>query len=160
MTMGIVESYYAILNTLFAPMLALPPALGEAVIAALITLVITFFYKYMVNQVALRELKLQMKTLQDKAKELQKTNPQEANKTINEMLKLSNKQMMMNFRPMLPTLLFAMLLLPWMATIWKGAVVLLPFSLPYFGNDFGWLMWYILLSMPMSQVFRKILGVE
>ncbi|MEM7820193.1 MAG: EMC3/TMCO1 family protein [Candidatus Aenigmatarchaeota archaeon] len=160
MKMGIVESYYAALSVIFGPLLALPPVLGEAVMATIITLVITLFYKYMVNQAALRELKTQMKALQAKAKELQKTDPEEANKAVTEVLKLSNKQMRMNFKPMLPTLVLVMLLLPWMASVWKGPVAFLPFSLPYFGNDFGWLMWYLLLSIPMTQIFRKMLGVE
>ncbi len=158
--MGIVESYYAALSVVFGPLIALPPVIGETILALMITLVITFFYKYMVNQATLRELKAQMRELQAKAKELQKTNPEEANKTVSDVLKLSNKQMMMNFKPMLPTMLFVILLLPWMATVWTGPVALLPFNLPYFGTDFGWLMWYILLSVPMSQVFRKFLGVE
>jgi len=38
-------------------------------------------------------------------------------------------------------------------------VVLLPFSLPYFENDLGWLAWYIIISLVLSFVFRKILGV-
>jgi uncharacterized membrane protein (DUF106 family) len=160
MIMGIVESYYAALSTVFGPLVALPPVIGEAIFAAMITLVITLFYRYLVDQASLREMKAQMKALQDKAKELQKTNPEEANKTVSEVLKLSNKQMIMNFKPMFPTLIFVLLLLPWMGTVWNGAVAMLPFTLPYFGNDFGWLMWYILLSVPMSQVFRKALGVE
>lgn len=39
-------------------------------------------------------------------------------------------------------------------------VVLLPFSLPFFGDDFGWLAWYIIVSVLLSFIFRKILGVE
>ncbi|NIO44590.1 MAG: DUF106 domain-containing protein [Candidatus Aenigmarchaeota archaeon] len=39
-------------------------------------------------------------------------------------------------------------------------VVLLPFTLPYFGNDFGWLFWYILISLIFNSIFRKILGVQ
>lgn len=39
-------------------------------------------------------------------------------------------------------------------------VALLPFSLPYFGSDFGWLAWYIITSFALNFVFRKILGVE
>jgi len=39
-------------------------------------------------------------------------------------------------------------------------VALLPFSLPYFDNDLGWLAWYIIISLVLSFVFRKILGVE
>lgn len=38
-------------------------------------------------------------------------------------------------------------------------VVWLPFSFPFFGNNFGWLGWYILLSFPFTQLFRKLLGV-
>ena len=39
-------------------------------------------------------------------------------------------------------------------------VVLLPFSLPFFENDFGWVMWYVLNSLILSFIFRKALGVE
>ena len=158
--MSITETYQAVLSTVFGPLLALPPAIGEGLMAAMITLIISFFYKYMVNQVSLRELKVQMKTLQAKANEQQKNNPDDAKKTISEVMKLSNKQMMMNFKPMFPTMLLALLLLPWMASVWTGPIVILPFNLPYFGSDFGWLMWYMLLSMPLSQLFRKTLGVE
>jgi uncharacterized membrane protein (DUF106 family) len=82
MNMAIVESYYAVLSMVFGPVLGLPPVLGEAILAALLTLIITLFYKYLVNQNVLRDLKAQMKALQAKAKELQKTNPAEANKTV------------------------------------------------------------------------------
>ncbi len=39
-------------------------------------------------------------------------------------------------------------------------VVLLPFWIPYFENDFGWLAWYFFTSVVLNFVFRKILGVE
>jgi uncharacterized membrane protein (DUF106 family) len=45
-------------------------------------------------------------------------------------------------------------------TRFSRIVVLLPFSLPYFENDFGWLAWYMLVSVILSFVFRKFLGVE
>lgn len=34
-----------------------------------------------------------------------------------------------------------------------------PFSLPFIGKTLGWLAWYILLSMPFTQFFRKLFGV-
>ena len=41
----------------------------------------------------------------------------------------------------------------------KRIVVNLPFSLPIWGSNIGWLGWYILVSIPMSTVFRKALGI-
>ncbi|MFB6089099.1 MAG: hypothetical protein ABEK36_04950, partial [Candidatus Aenigmatarchaeota archaeon] len=38
-------------------------------------------------------------------------------------------------------------------------IIHLPISLPFIGKTLGWLAWYILLSMPFTQFFRKILGV-
>ena len=155
-----VDFYFGALSAVFGPVLSLPPILSELVIAGVISIIITLFYKKMVNQNELKELKEEQKKLQERTKELQKTNPEEANKLTGEMLKLTNKQMKMNFKPMLPTLLLVIVLFPWVASLYSGAVALLPFTLPYFGNDFGWLMWYIVVSVPMSQVFRKMLGVQ
>ena len=41
----------------------------------------------------------------------------------------------------------------------KRVVVTLPVPLPIWGYHIGWLGWYILVSIPMSVTFRKILGV-
>jgi uncharacterized membrane protein (DUF106 family) len=38
-------------------------------------------------------------------------------------------------------------------------VAWLPFSLPFFGNNLGWLGWYLFLFIPLNQLFRKIFGV-
>jgi len=65
----------------------------------------------------------------------------------------------MNFRSMIPSMLFVIVFLPWVVLNFTGPVVMLPFSLPYFGNDFGWLMWYMITSIPFSITFRKIMGV-
>ncbi|MFQ6010113.1 MAG: EMC3/TMCO1 family protein [Candidatus Aenigmatarchaeota archaeon] len=159
-----VDFYFGILNALFAPVLVLPPILAEMVIAAVIAFIITIFYKKMVNQSELKELKEEQRKLQEKVKELQKTNPDEANRLTKEMLKLTNKQMKMNFKPMLPTLLLVIILFPWIASVFMSSEhllrAMLPFTLPFFGNDFGWLMWYIVVSIPFSQIFRKLLGVQ
>jgi len=38
--------------------------------------------------------------------------------------------------------------------------VQLPVSLPFWGSALGWLGWYILVSLGMSQVFRKLMGAR
>ncbi|MBI5355232.1 MAG: DUF106 domain-containing protein [Candidatus Aenigmarchaeota archaeon] len=39
-------------------------------------------------------------------------------------------------------------------------VVKMPFTIPYFGDRFGWVGWYFLSSMPLSMLFRKIYGLS
>ena len=141
-------------------MFNLPASIAELLISAVIVFIITLFYKFLINQNELRELKSNLKEKQSKVKELQKTNPQEANKVLNEVLALSNKQFRMNMKPMLLTLVVVGLALPYVGQLFPGAVVKLPFYLPYFENDFGWLMWYIIVSVPLGQLFRKLIGAE
>lgn len=156
----VVNAYYSALSAIFAPVLALPPAIAELILAAIIIFIITLFYKYLVDQNKVRDHKEQIKELQKRIKELQKTNPAEANKLLGEVLNMTNKQMLMNFKPMIPTMLLVFALLPWIAFVYAGKqVVLLPFAIPYFGSDFGWIMWYLIISIPLSMLFRKLLGV-
>ena len=155
-----VDFLYNALDAIFGPVLGMRPMLAEIVIALVVTFLITLLYRFLSKPKEMKELREKAKELSKEAKELQKTNPEEAKKATSEMMKITNKQMMSNMKPMLGTLLIAVLFLPWMAERFVGQIVLLPFDLPYFGADFGWLMWYILVSIPFSQIFRKILGVD
>jgi len=39
-------------------------------------------------------------------------------------------------------------------------VAFLPVTLPFFGNDLGWLGWYLLISVPMALIIRKLLKIS
>lgn len=41
----------------------------------------------------------------------------------------------------------------------NGKFVNLPFSLPFIGGALNWLGFYILIAMPLTYIFRKVLGV-
>ncbi len=158
---GITESYYGILNTLFAPIISINPTLSIIILASIVIFIITLFYKFLINQEAIKEIKAQIKEYQAKIKKVQKEEPEKSKEVMAEMMKLTNKQMKMSFKPMIPTLIIVMLILPWMATVFTGPVIKVPFHWPLSGTEyFGWLIWYIVLSIPMTQIFRKILGVE
>lgn len=150
----------SILSSVFAPLLGLNPAVGIFMFAGFLSFLMTLPYKFLVDQKKMREFKEKTKDLQKQIKEAQKTDQKKANELLTEMLALSNKQMMSSFKPMLPGMALVFLLLPWVASVFAGPVAVLPFSLPFFGSDFGWLMWYILASMPLTYVFRKMLGVQ
>lgn len=141
-------------------LIGLPMFIEEILASAIIVFLISIFYRFLMNQNELKELKSNLKEKQAKVKELQKSNPQEANKVLTEVLTLSNKQFKMSMKPMLLTLVVVGLVLPYFGQIFIGAVVKLPFVLPYFENDFGWLAWYIIVSIPLGQLFRKLMGSE
>jgi len=141
-------------------LLGLQAGFEEVLASAVIVFMISVFYRFLINQNELREIKSRIKEKQATVKELQKTNPQEANKTLTEVMSLSNKQMRMTMKPMFLTLIIVGVILPYFPQIYPGAVVKLPFYLPYFESDFGWLAWYILVSVPLGQLFRKLLGAE
>jgi len=149
-----------LLSALLAPILTLPAFIAELIIAIIIVFIATLFSKFIVNQSALRELKNEQKEKQEKLKELQKTNPKEAAQMMNDILRLTNKQLRMNIKPLILTLILAIIFLPWLAIVFTEPVVYLPFSLPFFENDFGWLAWYIIVSFPLNSLFRKFMGVE
>ena len=156
--MAIQEAYYNFLSTIFSPLLGLHPAIGEAILAIGIVFVITLFYKYLVKQDAMKELREQIKAKQTEAKEKQKENPEEASKMTSEILKLTNKQMKMTFKPMLVSMLFVITLFPWLKTAFVGPIVYLPFEI--LGREWvGWFLWYIVVSMPFSIAFRKLMDV-
>ena len=156
--MFMIDIYYGALTTLFSPVLALHPALAELIIAGLITFVITLFYKFLVDQKKMKEIREKVDAMRKEVKEYQKTDPEKANQVTTEMFKLTNQQMKINMKPMIVTLLFVILIFPWLKTVFIGPIVQLPFSL-LGRTSFGWLLWYITVSIPLSTAFRKLMGV-
>jgi len=37
---------------------------------------------------------------------------------------------------------------------------MLPFSLPFVDDDAGWILWYLLISIPMMVIIRKMMGIN
>jgi uncharacterized membrane protein (DUF106 family) len=157
----VTEFYFGILTTLFGPVLALPGWMAEAIIATMLIFITTMMYKYMADQDKIKELRDQQKEINKKAKEYQKTDPEKANKLMGEALKLTNKQMRMNMKPMVASLVIFMVFFPWLRETFLDRVLIeLPFWVPLFGTDLGWLGFYIVMSLPISMGLRKAMGVN
>ncbi|MEM5814534.1 MAG: EMC3/TMCO1 family protein [Candidatus Aenigmatarchaeota archaeon] len=154
------DGTYAIMDALFGPVTGLHPALSLAVVSLAVTFVITLVYRFLSDPKKMKELRDRTKEINAKVKEIQNKNPEEAKRLTNEMLNITNKQMMANMKPMLVTLLVAAVTLPWMAEQYAGPIVKLPAEVPFFGTDLGWIVWYILISIPASQILRKLIGVD
>jgi len=141
-------------------LIGLHPGIELLLLASVIVFITTLIYRFLINRDEAREIKSQQKEKQERMKELQKTNPQEANRVMNEVLKLSNKQFKLMMKPMIVSFLIVIVVLPLLPDLFPGIVVYLPFTLPFLGNNFGWLAWYITISIPLNSIFRKLLGVE
>lgn len=141
-------------------LIGLPAIIEEVLLVSVILFISSLIYKFMINKEKMREIKAKQKEKQERIKELQKTNPKEANQVMNEMLSLSQKQMKMTMKPMMVSLLIFILVLPILPNLFPGTVANLPFEIPFVGSEFGWLAWYFMLSLPLNSLFRKLLGVE
>jgi len=151
--------YFGVLTTVFSPILGLPAYVAEAIIAAVVVFISSLCYKFLVDQEVMKKLREEQKAISKKAKEVQKEDPEKSNKLMGEALKLTNKQMKMNMKPMMATMVIAIMILPWVAQTFPGVVVTLPFSLPFIGSGLGWLGWYFVVAMVFNILFRKALGV-
>lgn len=123
--------------------------------------VIAIIQKTFTDQDQMKDMKERMNKLQDKIKKArEKNNEKEMTKYNQELLKLSSNQMKMNFKPMIITFLIIVPIFIWVGPNLFGekAIVNLPFTI--FGhNSLTWIWWYIIVSLPMGFLFRKILGV-
>jgi len=137
-----------------------PAFLELLLISSGLSLFISLIYKLLLNQEALREIKTKVKEKQEKMKEAQKTNPKEAEQLMNEVLILNNKQLRTTMKPMFASSIIILLVFGTLRESFPGNIVNLPIALPFWGATLGWLGWYILISIPLNQLFRTILGVE
>ena len=220
------------ISGVFSPLIAMGPVYTIAGISLLVSFVFSIMYKILVDQKKIKFIRREMKSVQEKINNARKKGDENKMRELwTKSMGLNNEQMMMNMKPMIVSMVFVMLILPWLAGMYgdisssvennsgmlsfdgveqqfsvvedndnwvimldsgellhngetidindktltvsipddyekdnivkfKKFRVKLPFSLPYFGSVLGWLGYYIIISMPATYLFRKMLGVE
>lgn len=210
--------------------------------ALALSFILSLVYRLFTKPHEMRQIKEDMKLYREKSKEAQKNKDlKKANEHMNEMMKLSQKQMRHTMKPMFITLGIVLLLLGYVNTAYSGVAVettpvdqktsighfsydgfnhsikvekanendikviidsnddndfsddtiyskgdiakvdninwvvspenvnrtsmqiaiKTPFKVPVFGWTYlTWILWYILISLPATWIFRKALGVE
>jgi len=130
-------------------------------IAAASAFLLSLIYRFLVNQQEIRKIKEEMKFYREKIKKAQKSkNIEEANRYTNELLKINQKHFRLMMKPLFLSMAIFILLLQFFNSYYSDFVIKLPFSLPFFGNEMGWYVWFIVCIIPFNQLFRKLLGVE
>lgn len=136
----------------------------------LLSLGLSIIYRILTKPAEIRRIKEDVKVHREKMKALQKEGKQEdVNKALSEMMKLQQKQMKASMKPMIVSLLIFFVVLGVMREAFSTAAIQLPFTLPLISYSFpfvflrdsiGWLWWYVLITIPFTFMFRKLLGVE
>ncbi len=127
-----------------------------------ISLIISVMYRFLADQNEMRNLKIDMKHLKEKINKANKEKDlKKANALMSDMMSLNKKQLSLSQKPMIASLIVVgIILYLYIHPTFIGVKVNLPFWLPLFENDLGWLSWYVLASIPGTWIFRKFLGVE
>jgi len=112
--MGIFNLFDPILNLAFGPLLLLPPIFAIIIITLVISLVITFTYKFMTNQDLMKQLKDELKEFQKQIKELKKE-PEKAMKVQKQMMETNMKYMTQSMKPTLITFIPIIVIFGWLS---------------------------------------------
>ncbi len=138
------------------------PAYQEVFLwSLLLSVVMVLLQKYLTNQSVIKNIKREMKSLQDRMKKAQKSgNTKEMNKLSGEMMRLSGKQMQQNMRPMMASFVIFILAIGWISSTYSELSVSLPFGIPFIGESLNWFWWYFLTVLPVNFALRKVLDVQ
>jgi len=139
----------------------LPEFVEIVIISVLLSFVSVIVYRVSADQRAIKNIKSEMKSLNERIKKAQKEgNQKEMNKMSGELMKLSGKQFQMNMKPMMISMAIFLAAFWFLGASYGEAVIPSPISIPFVGNQLGWFHLYILIMLPGSLFFRKMLMVE
>lgn len=149
------------LDLIFSPLVAGSMFAGLTTASVAMSSLTTLFYKFLVDQASMKEVRKDMEFHRDAANAAQKEkNIQKMNESVSKMMELNKKYFSLSMKPLLFSLLVFAVVFPWMTERFADVVVKLPFSLPFIGNDLGWFGWYFLLAVPASVITRKLLDIQ
>ena len=137
----------------------MPNILEILVIAAALSLIMTFAYKYLTDQAVMREMKAEIDRLKKKMKE-HRRNPEKLQEIQKEMMPLNMKYLKMSMKPTLITLLPFLLIFMGLRSIYGDvSIVPLPISLPLIGASLEWVGTYLIFSLVFTTAFRRALKI-
>lgn len=141
--------------------------------SVVLSLAISVIYRVLTDPNEMRRIKDEAKFYNRKVKKAQKAgNKEEIDRYTAEMLKASQKQMRLTMKPMLVSMVIFLVVLGWFHTAFGTVDITLPFSIPlptwdmtgipfvYMASNLNWFWWYVIITLPCTMVFRKMLGVE
>ena len=146
---------------MFEFLLVFTPVISVILIAFLALLIINVCNKLLVNQTKAKEIKQNIKEINKRMKlEQKKGNTGKVSEIMSETMKENSKLMRMQMKPLIVSMLIIILFLSSLSSQYVNVTIaLLPFPLPFLGTSLGWFSWYLLVSIPIALLLRKLLKI-
>lgn len=153
----------SVLNAIFSPVLKLQPIWGMLIISSIITVIVTLINDKLMKSAHAKDFKQKMDKTKAEMMESQKSGDKEkVNKYMEKMMEMNSEYLQKMMKPLSVSLAISMLLVilffPWMKANYNGNIILtIPKVVPLIGGkDLNWLWWYIITSLIVGLVLRKI----
>jgi len=124
------------------------PKIGIILISVVVTVFVSLINKYTTNQKRMKEIKESQKKIQEEIKK-NKNDSKKMLELQKEMMAHSSEMMKHGFKPMLLTLIPLLILFNWLKTVFIGGAL-----------ERSWVWWYIISSIILSLIFKKIFKIE
>lgn len=140
-TMAAIASFlaglYGFYNTIFNPILALGPYMALGIFSAALAGLFSIIYWFLLDIEKQKKIKEKINDKQEKMKEARKNDEAEkASEHMQETMKHNQKMMMLNFKPMIATMVFVALIFPWLGSTFAPTVELTQQENNTFTGDF------------------------
>lgn len=135
--------------------LGLKPLPFIILLSAILSFFVTLAYKFLTDQVLMKELKADLKKYQQQMKEA-KGDLQRLSELQKKAMEVNMRYMRQTLKPMLITILPFLAIFAWLRSVY-GSVVVIPLS--FWPGHLGWIGTYIIFSMIFTTLFRKLLKV-
>ncbi len=171
----LLEPFYSVLNTVFGPIVNNYSPFWVILAAGIIvSTLITLVNYVMVDNERRREIQDELKNIQNE-QDL-KSGGKKAKQSSDRMMSLQKEMMKMTFKPMLVYWIPIIIFFRWLLQRYAGIVIIhFPFTIPglatlhnfinyggvtFGGSQLGFMGWYILTTMFVSQILRKALDMQ
>nr|MBA4404924.1 hypothetical protein [Nanoarchaeum sp.] len=138
-------------NAVFGWSININPVFGLFFITLILTLIVTIIYKYATDQKKQKMAKEEMKMIRGDMKKY-KEDPKKVMEFQKRAMELSMEQMKNSFKPMLITFIPLVIIFAWLKITYE------PLTLNLVGIH-SWLLIYIIFSLILSPILRKVMKV-
>ena len=153
MTAAVVSS----MDVVFSPLFSLPPILSVIFFSALLSAITLGLTKLLTKKEVMKEMKEKMKALNDTMKRAQKEgNKDLMDQSTKELFSMNGSYMKESMKLMVASLGVGIVFLMYMSAKYVGENAIV--SLPLFGISLNWVYWYVITSMAITLVMRKVTG--
>lgn len=161
----VLDIFPNIVDPVFNPLLAFEPVVSLFIFSTILTAIIFFINKILVNQKDVKRIKENLTEVKEKLSKAQKEgNKDDINNLLNEMMTINNQYFKQTFKMLIVSMIVLVILFPWAnAKFGDTIVVTHPFIsfisiVPLLNLIPNWLVWYILTSVGVSWLLRKFVG--